>query len=81
MLHRLIHRQPRVAKVISATKIGDVRPLKRPEGMTVKHSGQFRQIQIHEEQAILKMIGRWPEPAMSNGALVNAAMHALSLLK
>jgi hypothetical protein len=49
--------------------------------MTIEHGGQFFQIQIHKEQAISKMIGPWPEAAMSNGALVNAAMHASSLLK
>jgi hypothetical protein len=81
MLHRLTHRKLRITEVVFATKIGDVRPLKRPEGMTVEHGGQFCQVQIHKEQAILKTIGRWPEPAMSNGALINTAMHASSLLK
>jgi hypothetical protein len=49
--------------------------------MTVEHGGQFFQVQIHKEQAISKTVWRRSETAMSNGALVNAAIHASSLLK
>ena len=64
-----------VTKVIPAAKAGQIEAFVSPQGVDVKKRRQLVEIEKHEEQAILKHIRLWPEPAVSDGPLVDTTMH------
>ena len=73
--HSLLDRFSGIAEMIFATKIGNVRTLKRPERMNIEYPGHLRQIQVHKKKSVLKHIRSGPEAAVPDVAFIDEAMH------
>jgi hypothetical protein len=71
--YRLIERNLRVAEVIFASEPGDVGPVARPQRMTGHDLLDLGEIQIHQEEAIAELVSYRQEPAVPDGAFVDAA--------
>ena len=69
----------RVAEMIGTAKPGQVRTPRRPQPEALEQAGQFIEVEVQHEQAVLEfMAGRREAPVPNSPAIEAAVAHCLS---